>query len=327
MIIVRTPYRVSFFGGGTDYPAWYEHHGGAVVAATIDKYCHVALRWLPPFFPFRHRICWRVVEDVNEVSEIKHPAVRACMQRLRIERGLELNHLGDLPARSGLGSSSAFTVGLLNALHTLQGEPKTHDELACEAVDVEQLMLRETVGVQDQIECAYGGLNEITINRDSSYRVKRVLIQGERQGELQAHLMLFFTGFQRFSSDIAADQIAHVERNEAQLRQIAAMLPQAVKIMEGRGRLDAFGELLHDAWLLKRGLSKLISTDEIDAIYAAARGAGALGGKLLGAGGGGFMLLFVKPADRSAVRKALGRLVEIPFNFEVLGTHVIHHTE
>lgn len=327
MIITRTPYRVSFFGGGTDYNRWYMKHGGRILTSSIDKYCHITARYLPPFFDYRHRVVWSKIETVQAAGDIEHPAVRACLQRLRIERGVEIHHWGDLPARSGLGSSSAFTVGLLHALQALNHEATGKHMLACDAVDVEQAMLRETVGVQDQIECAMGGLNEIVINRDDTYEVRPVTIQGDRLAELQSHLMLFFTGFQRYASEIAADQMARVDDNEVQLHALAAMVPHAVGILKGTGRLEPFGELLHDAWLLKRGLSPGVSTHAIDQIYQAAIEAGAIGGKLLGAGGGGFMLVFARPADQSAIRNALRKLIEIPFRFEVMGTHVIHASE
>jgi D-glycero-alpha-D-manno-heptose-7-phosphate kinase len=327
MIVTRTPYRVSFFGGGTDYNQWYLKHGGRVLTSTIDKYCHLSARWLPPFFEHRHRIVWSKIETPSAVGDIEHPSVRACLQRLRIEQGVEIHHWGDLPAKSGLGSSSAFTVGLLNALTGLIRSPLNKDALACAAINVEQGILREVVGVQDQIECAHGGLNEIILRQDDTFEVVPVNIQGDRMLELQSHLMLFFTGFQRFAPEVAKDQIARMDDNDAQLRAIASMVPHAVGILKGTGRLEPFGELLHDSWLLKRGLSPGVSTHAIDQIYQAAVEAGALGGKLLGAGGGGFMLLFAKPEHQGYVRSALCKLVEIPFRFEVMGTHVIHASE
>lgn len=326
MIITRTPYRVSFFGGGSDFEPWYSKHGGAVLTSTIDSYCYVLARFMPPFLGTRYRIFWSKMETVNERSEIQHPAVRACLEYLGIDEGFEINHAGDLPARSGLGSSSAFTVGLLNALHALNGKLATKDQLALEAIHVEQRVMRETVGVQDQIQCAHGGLNLIELNRDGSHLVRPIILPSARSVELQSHLMLFFTGLQRDSSEIAAAQVANAERRENELHAIASMVPRAVAILTTGKPIEQFGNLLHESWLLKRTLSEKVSNSQLDAIYQTALGAGATGGKVLGAGGGGFFLFFAKPAAQEAVRRALDGLLEVPLRFEHSGTQIVHAT-
>jgi D-glycero-alpha-D-manno-heptose-7-phosphate kinase len=326
LIITRAPYRVSFFGGSTDYPAWYLDHGGACLSATIDYYTHACARWMPPFLGMRYRIIWSQFENCDRREDIKHPAVRGCLEYLGIDEPFEVNHAGDLPARTGLGSSSAFTVTLLNALHCLQGRMMVgRDILAREAVAVEHDVLRENVGIQDQIACAYGGLNMIEIDRTGDYEVRRVFsAETPRLDELQSHLMLFYTGLQRFASEIASEQIAKMGEHTSSMKAIQSMAHQGLAILRGQGNIEAFGELLHDAWLLKRGLSSKITTQQIDSIYWKAIGAGALGGKLLGAGGGGFMLLFARPIDQPAVRHALTGLLEIPFRFEHKGAQLIH---
>src|SRR6185503_5607669 len=300
MIISRTPFRVSFFGGGTDYPAWYrENGGGAVLSTTIDKYCYISVRELPPFFDHRYRIVYSIVENVKEIEQIRHPAARAVIQRLGITRGLEIHHDGDLPARSGLGSSSAFTVGLIGAIHALEGRYVTKKALADEAIYVEQCMLREVVGVQDQISTAFGGFNHITVGPDGAYRMDPMVLPADRLEELQSHLILVFTGVSRIAAEIAQAQLDNLRHREAELRTVHQMVDEAISILASPARdIAEFGRLLHEGWQIKRTLSDRVSTPLVDEIYEAARAAGAVGGKLLGAGGGGFMLLFVRPADR-----------------------------
>lgn len=324
MIITRTPYRMSFFGGGTDYPAWYEKHGGSVLSVTLDRYCYILMRRMPPYLGTRYRIFYAASETVDRVQDIKHPAVRGCLQYLGIDDDIEINHAGDLPARSGLGSSSAFTVGLLNALHALNGRKLSRSELARQAIEVEQKVLRETVGVQDQICCASGGLNVIEIDRTGDYALRPVPVTLERKAALRSHLLLYFTGLVRNASEIAAKQVENMAKSEAPLKALASMVPTAMRILTGSGSLDAFGELLHDAWLMKRELSPAVSNDTVNDIYARAIKAGALGGKLLGAGGGGFMLLFARPKDHPLIKHALHGFHEVPVRFEDKGTHLIH---
>ena len=323
MIITRTPLRVSFFGGGTDYPAWFRENGGAVLATTIDKYLYLHCRYLPPFFDCKSRIVWSRIEQVQKPSEIAHPAIRGVLEWLKIDDGMEILHHGDLPARTGLGSSSSFTVGLLHALHALRGQLVSKRTLAEQAIFVEQQVLKENVGVQDQIQSAFGGLNRIDIRPDGSFEVAPVVVPADRLASLQQHLLLIYTGLSRHASEIAAEQVSNVGTKTAELRAIRSMVDEAQKILAGHGPLKEFGELLHESWLLKRTLSSKIAPSFVNDLYEAARNAGAAGGKLLGAGGGGFMLLFVEPARREAVIKALDKLLAVPFQFERAGTHLL----
>lgn len=322
MIISRTPFRISFFGGGTDYPAWYQKNGGAVLSTAIDKYCYLTCRYLPPFFEHRFRILYSVIETVREVNEIKHPAVRAALEKLGIRRGLEIHHDGDLPARSGMGSSSSFAVGILHVLHALEGRMCSKEQLAREAIDLEQNVLKETVGAQDQIAAAYGGINTIRFFPDGSFSVNPVFLPPVRMKEFRSHLMLFFTGLARFASEVAEKVVASFAEREASMHRTAAMVDEALEILR-HGSLEDFGYLLHEAWEQKRGLHPAVSSSKIDATYQKAREAGALGGKLLGAGGGGFLLLFVPPNRRRHVEIALADLLHVPFEFEPLGSQII----
>lgn len=324
MIISRTPFRVSFFGGGTDYPGWFKDHKGAVLATTIDKYCYITCRYLPPFFEHKSRIIYSKMEHVQTIDEIDHPAVREVLRFLNIQEGIEIHHDGDLPARTGLGSSSSFTVGLLNGLYALKGKMPTKDQLASEAIHVEQDMIRENVGCQDQTLAAYGGFNFIEFGGPNHLQVRKVTIGPERLKELQSHLMMFFTGFSRTASEIAAHQIKNIPNKEKELTTMYQMAVQALEIIK-TGKIADFGKLLHESWQLKRSLSEKISTAHIDEIYAGARAAGALGGKLLGAGGGGFVLIFAEPSKQANIRERLKDLLEIPFKFESLGSQIIFY--
>jgi D-glycero-alpha-D-manno-heptose-7-phosphate kinase len=324
MIITRTPYRVSFFGGGTDYPAWIREHGGAVLATAIDKYCYITCRRLPPFFEHKHRIVYSIIESVTSNDQIKHPAVRAALQSESVTEGLEIHHDGDLPARSGLGSSSSFTVGLVHALHALRGNMSNKGQLAKAAIHIEQELLQENVGSQDQIIAAYGGLNHVRFSRDGTFDVTPVIVPLERKVELRSHLMLCFTGFSRFASDIAKSQLANMAAKEKQLMRMQQMVEEGLDIFVNLSApISAFGNLLHEAWQAKRSLSDRVTTPEIDEIYEAARDVGAIGGKLLGAGGGGFMLLFAKPEYHAAIRERLKTLIHVPFEFEESGSRVV----
>jgi D-glycero-alpha-D-manno-heptose-7-phosphate kinase len=324
MIISRTPYRVSFFGGGTDYPTWYTKHGGAVLATAIDKYCYLTCRYLPPFFEHRIRVVYSRIESCQTVDEIAHPVVRAALLHLGVGRGVEIHHDGDLPARSGMGSSSAFTVGLLHALCALEGRMATRETLAQASIHLEQNVLQETVGCQDQVLAAYGGFNHITFLPDGSFAVRPVTIARERVAELQSHLMLFYTGVVRTASTVASSYVRELDQTRRrQLRLVRDMVEEALGILHGHGDLWAFGELLHESWMAKRSLSAAVSTGEIDAMYDAARGAGAVGGKLTGAGGGGFLLLFVPPERQASVRAALRTLLHVPFAFQFSGSQII----
>lgn len=322
MIITRTPFRISFFGGGTDYPKWYQEHGGVVVATTIDKYCYISCRYLPPFFDHKYRIVYSRIENVKHIDEIEHPAVQAVLRYMQCERGLEVHHDGDLPARSGLGSSSSFTVGLLNALMALQGKYISNEDLAKMAIHVEQDIIKENVGSQDQISAAYGGLNRIEFLRDGSFRVNPIILHQERLSEFQDHLMLFFTGFSRIASEIAKSKIDNLKARTVELKQMKEIAHEAIDLLQGTSSLEEIGKLLDQSWKYKRSLSDKVSTSDIDQIYETAIKAGATGGKLLGAGGGGFMLFFVKPELQARVREALGHLVHVPFRFENGGSRV-----
>lgn len=323
MIICRTPFRISFFGGGTDYPAWYRSHGGAVLATTIDKYCYLTCRYLPPFFEHRIRVVWSEIENRQSVREIRHPAVREVLLYLNMERGVEIHHDGDLPARSGMGSSSAFVVGLLHALYALKGYMPSKRELALESIYIEQERLKETVGSQDQVLAAYGGFNHITFPTHGDISIRPVTIPPERQKELNDHLMLFYTGIKRTASQIAESYILDVDDRKAQLRIMKDLVEESLSILNTGREMAAFGKLLHEAWQAKRSLSAHVSNTQVDEIYEQAISAGAIGGKLIGAGGGGFMLLFVPPSQQSRVREQLNRLIYVPFKFEFSGSQII----
>jgi len=323
VIVTRTPYRISFFGGGTDYPAWYRKHGGSVLATTIDKYCYLSCRYLPPFFEHRLRVVWSKIEMCQTLDEIQHPAVREVLRHVGIDRGVEIHHDGDLPARSGMGSSSAFTVGLLHALYALKGQMPSKRQLALESVFIEQERLKESVGSQDQVLAAHGGLNHIVFARDGGIAVNPVTLNAELARELNEHLMLFYTGITRTASEVAESYIQRTETNERHMQALAGMVDEGLAILSDGGNLLRFGRLLDDAWKAKRSLSPSVSSDDIDDLYEQARAAGAVGGKLTGAGGGGFMLLFVEPQNRGRVRERLSALLHVPFRFSFGGSQVV----
>ena len=324
MIISRTPFRVSFFGGGTDYPAWFKEHGGAVLATTIDKYCYISVRVLPPFFAHRYRLVYSIVENVKEIGEIQHPAARAVLQWNGSHDGLEIHHDGDLPARSGVGSSSAFTVGMINAMKALEGRLVSKEELARDAIYIEQCVLHEPVGSQDQISAAFGGFNRISFRPDGSFDLQPIILPAERHAELQSHLMLFFSGISRYSSDVAQAKIDNIATRACELKAMYEMVDQAMIILRNPATpIREFGELLHEAWTLKKRLSDRVSTQFIDGVYETARSAGAIGGKILGAGGGGFVLFFVPPERQAAVREALRELIFVPFKLESAGSRIV----
>ncbi len=323
MIISRTPYRISFFGGGTDYPAWYREHGGTVLATTIDKYCYLSCRYLPPFFEHRIRVIYSKIESCQTFEEIQHPSVREVLRFLNLHRGLEIHHDGDLPARSGMASSSAFTVGLLNALHALQGEMSDKHRLAREAIHLEQNVLKENVGSQDQVSAAYGGFNCISFLPNDEFSVRPVTIPRERLRDLNQRLLLFYTGIQRTASEVAESYITNLEARRRQLRILKDLVDESLSVLSGQGDLDGFGDLLHEAWEAKRSLSATVSNPEIEEIYRPARDAGARGGKITGAGGGGFMLLYAPPECHEAIKGRLRRLLHVPFQFEFSGSQII----
>ncbi len=324
MIITRTPFRMSFFGGGTDFASFYKEYGGAVLSTTFDKYCYVNVRHLPPFFDYRTHLTYSQKETVNAIDAIKHPLIREAMRLLNI-RQIRLIYDADLPARTGLGTSSSFAVGMLNAFYALKGKQVDKKHLADEAIYLEREICKEAGGIQDQIAASYGGLNRIDMNCHG-YTVKPIIISNQRKRELNDHLMLFFTGFTRFSANVQKKTSQNMPEKIKQLLRMKDMVNEAEKILISHGSLDDFGRLLHESWQLKRDLSEDISTNAIDEVYQKARKAGALGGKLLGAGGGGFLLFYVEPEKQKAVRAALKGLLNVPFSFESSGTSIVHYT-
>ncbi|MDO8496738.1 MAG: kinase [bacterium] len=328
MIITRTPYRISFFGGGTDYPAWYKKHGrGAVLSTTINKYCYLNCRNLPPFFRHKYAINYSKRELTKNIQSIKHPSVRESLGFVKSDNGIELHHAGDLPKMSGVGSSSAFTVGLLNALYSLRGEKKTKRELALDAIHVEQNLIGENVGSQDQTSAAFGGLNKIEFGGPKEINVKPVAIRPEKLELLQNNLMLVFTDFSRDGTKIAKHWIKNTDQNKHYLKDMLAMVDEGLSILTQKGKnLDDFGRLLNTSWNIKRKLANNITNGKIDAMYEKAMKNGALGGKLLGAGGGGFILFYAPIDAQPKIKEVFKKFIHVPFKFENAGTQVIHYS-
>lgn len=325
MIITKTPYRVSFLGGGTDYKPYFMKYGGSVISTTIDKYCYLFVRKLPPFFEHRIIAKYSIVEKQKDANLLEHPSIRECLKYMDIN-DISISHDGDLPARAGLGSSSSFTVGLLNALHVLKGEYRDKFALAKEAIHVEQDLIGENVGVQDQIAVAMGGFNRIYFS-DAGYKVRPVVISSDKKKALQGNLMLFFTGLVRFASDIAKSQVENTEKKIRELQEMSALVEEGEKILSSEKDINEFGKLLDYTWQIKRTITDQISNSKIDDIYQRAIKAGAVGGKILGAGGGGFILFYVEPDKQNSVREELKELLEVPFHFEDDGSQVIHYSE
>ena len=295
-----------------------------MLSTTINKYCYITCRHLPPFFQHKHRLVYSRIENVREVEDIEHPAVRAVLGWMQLDRGLEIHHDGDLPARSGLGSSSSFTVGLLHALQALSGRMMDRETLANDAIHIEQNVIGESVGSQDQISAAFGGFNRIIFHQNDTFEVSPVILPRQRQRALSDHLMLCFTGVSRIASEIAKSQIKNLENRARELQHMRAMVDEAIIILQDPDQpLTSFGDLLHASWECKRKLSDSVSTPQIDELYNEARRAGAIGGKILGAGGGGFMLLFAKPEVQPEIRARLKHLVHVPFQFEDTGSRVV----
>lgn len=325
MIITQTPFRMSFFGGGTDFSSFYNEHGGAVISTTFDKYCYVTVRHLPPFFDYKTHVTYSREEKINNLSEMQHPAIRNAMEWLDMH-DIRLTYESDLPARSGLGTSSSFAVGMLSAFYALKGQYADKRKLADDAIYLERTLCKEAGGIQDQIAASFGGMNRINFSADG-YTVHPVIINPERKKLLNEHLMLFFTGFSRFSSDIQKGTEKSMKDKTQQLLEMYKLVDDAEKILTDKNTsLDEFGKLLDYTWQLKRGISSGISTDSIDEQYERAKKAGALGGKLLGAGGGGFLLFYVPKEKQADVKKALAGQMYVPFSFENDGTKVIHYS-
>lgn len=327
MIITRTPFRMSFFGGGTDMKEFFNEHGGAVLSTTFDKYCYVTVRHLPPFFDYKTELSYSKIERVEEIEKIVHPAVREAMKMLDT-KDIRLTYEADLPARSGLGTSSSFAVGMLNAFHCLKGQYADKRKLADEAIHLERDLCQEAGGWQDQIAASFGGFNKITF-KDNSYEVTPLIISPERKRLLNDSLMMFFTGFTRFSSDVQKANQATPETKAAKIERLKEMLrlvDDAQKVLVNQSAdLNDFGRLLDHTWKLKRQTGSAVSTSGIDALYDKGMAAGALGGKLLGAGGGGFLVFYVPKEKQAAVREAMKDLLYIPFKFENEGTKVIYY--
>ena len=322
MILTKTPFRMSFFGGGTDMPEFFREHGGAVISTTFDKYCYVSVRHLPRFFSYQNQFTYSKIERVNDPAEFEHPAVRAAMKYMDMHE-LIINYDADLPARTGLGTSSSFAVGMLNAFYALKGKYADKRRLADDAIYLERELCRESGGWQDQIAASFGGLNKITFD-DTGYRVMPVVISPERKEKLNQNLMLFFTGFSRFSADIQVSTKATLKDKTAQLKDMAQLVDEAEKnLVDKYADLDDFGRMLDHTWRLKRQTGSKISTDSIDMLYDKGIRSGALGGKLLGAGGGGFLLFYVPQERQENVKQAMSHLLHVPFRFENGGTEIV----
>lgn len=328
MIITRTPLRISFFGGGTDYPVYYRKHGGKILSTTISKYNYLTVRELPPFFDHKYRIRYFKSEYKNTIKEIEHPSVRECLKFLDFSKGIELVHTGDVPAMSGLGSSSAFSVGMLHSLYALKGEFVTKRKLAIEAIDIEQNRIGESVGSQDQVAAAFGGLNVIEFMKNGQINVTPVTISSQRIKDLEKSIVIFFTGISRSASEIAQTQILESENKIKELDLMKDMVDEAVGILYSKQRnLDDFGHLLNESWQLKRSITQKISNDFIDSVYERGIKAGAIGGKLLGAGGGGFIAFYVNERNRKRLIKQMSDLLHVPFHFDQMGSHIIHYSK
>lgn len=325
MIISQTPFRMSFFGGGTDMEDFFKEYGGAVLSTTFDKYCYVNVRHLPRFFDYSTEVSYSKTERVTSVEDLQHPAIRNAMKMLDMHE-IRLTYEADLPARSGLGTSSSFAVGMLNAFYALKGKYADKKKLADEAIYLERVLCNEAGGWQDQIAASYGGFNRINFNADG-YEVLPLIISPERKRELNSNLMMFFTGFTRFSSDVQKANKLDKKDKIGQLKEMYSLVDDAEKVLTNKDAdLNEFGRLLDHTWKLKRQTGAAVSTDSIDGLYAKGMAAGALGGKLLGAGGGGFLVFYVEPERQKAVREAMSDLMYIPFEFENGGTRIIHYT-
>jgi D-glycero-alpha-D-manno-heptose-7-phosphate kinase len=327
VIVTRTPVRVSFLGGGTDYPDYFRRHGGQTLGVAIDRYSYITVNRLAGLFDYTIRVSYSRMELATRLEDVQHPAVRECLRFLKIDGGVEIHYVGDLPARTGLGSSSSFTVALLHALHTFEGSMASQQQLAEEACHVEHEMIRERVGVQDQYTCAFGGLVHLRMAKDGRVTIERVPLPAERLAALQAHLMLLYTGIRRDAHAVLEEQLDRTRSGAIaqDLSQLGALVDEGVETLSGSGPIERFGELLDSAWQIKRQLSSKITSDAIDGYYARARAAGAVGGKLLGAGGGGFLLLFVPPARQAAVASALAELPRVSFGFDHEGSRILFY--
>lgn len=325
MIITKTPFRMSFFGGGTDRESFFRENGGAVLSTTFDKYSYVTVRHLPRFFDYSTHLTYSKMEYVNSYDEIQHPVIRNAMRMLDMHE-IRLTYDSDLPARSGLGTSSSFAVGILNAFYALKGKYIDKKTLADEAIYLERVLCNESGGWQDQIAASFGGFNRINFNKDG-FEVLPIIISPERKKQLNDNLLMFFTGFTRFSSDVHKSNSLNYKDNASRFKEMLFLVDEAEKVLTDKTiDLNEFGRLLDHTWRLKRQTGKEVSTNSIDDLYTKGITAGALGGKLLGAGGGGFLIFYVEPEKQLAVRKAMDELLYIPIQFESGGSRVIHYT-
>jgi D-glycero-alpha-D-manno-heptose-7-phosphate kinase len=326
MIISRTPTRISFFGGGTDYPVWYNEYGGEVISTTINKYSYITLRYLPKFFDYNFRIRYFKTEETQTLDEIEHNSVRECAKLLDLNERFELIHYADLPAKSGLGSSSTFTVGLLNAIYAMKNYMPTKRELALNAINIEQNIIGEAVGSQDQVAAAWGGFNSIKFSGDRTFEVNPIRINPIMLEQLQGSLLMIFTGFSRFANDIAVHQIKESLGRKKELLDMQALTQEATNLLRSNSNMDDFGKLLNLQWKIKRSLTSKISTPKIDEIYEVGLSNGAIGGKLLGAGGGGFILFYAPKSSHARICAALSDKLTVPFRFENTGSQIIYLT-
>lgn len=326
MIITKTPFRMSFFGGGTDMESFFRKYGGAVLNTTFDKYCYVNVRHLPRFFDWTSELSYSKTERVTDIEAIEHPAIRNAMKMLGMYE-IRLTYEADLPARSGLGTSSSFAVGMLNAFYALKGQYADKKKLADEAIYLERILCEEAGGWQDQIAASFGGMNRIEFNKDGTYDVRPIIIHPDRKKQLNDNLLMFFTGFTRISSDMQKANQEGYNGKINQLQQMYMLVDDAEKVLEDKhSDLDDFGRLLNTTWRLKRQTGGAITSNSIDALYEKGIAAGALGGKLLGAGGGGFLVFYVQPEKKAAVMEAMKDLLHVPFRFEDGGTRVIYYS-
>jgi D-glycero-alpha-D-manno-heptose-7-phosphate kinase len=325
MIISRSPFKISFFGGGTDFPVWYRENGGSVLGTTINKYCYITSRYLPPFFDYRYRVVYSRIELAKEISEIQHPAVREVLKYLKINENIEIHHDGDLPARSGIGAKAAFAVGLLNALNALTGKPTSREKLATDAIHLERTLLSKDVGSQDQIMSAFGGLNRIDFKTDDTFKVTPINLNKEKREMFEQSMMLFYMGLPKPS--FVGSKTENFKNAKTELSAMGGLVDEAVSILSSAApRIDEFGKLLNESWELKKTISGRMSDPRIEDAYQTGLSAGALGGKLLGSGGGGFLLFIVKPESRTRIQERMGKLLHVGFNLDTFGSRIVAYS-
>ena len=324
MIVARAPYRISFFGGGTDYPEWFRDHGGAFLSLAINHYCYIALRVKPPFQEKRYRISWRITEDVNNIESIKHPIVKHSLKYMKIDNGMDINYVGDLPGGSGLGSSCAFTVALNHALHTTLGNKPNALELANQAYHIERQKLNETIGIQDQIATAFGGFNYVIIKKDGSYIIEKVLLTKKQIEYFLSRVILVYTGISRLASSVSEKKVKDIVKKESIVSEMQEMVLEGKKLIQ-QDKIDEYGKLLDQNWKLKRSISDVVSNEEIDKLYSLAKKNGAIGGKLLGAGSGGFLMFLCKEGQKEKVSKIFDTKMIVPFGLCNHGSQIVYH--